>query len=309
MVTGQRARARPGGAGLPGRPAGPVVPPLRLRGRPARHRDPPAGARAARLASHHVAGDDPSLPVRRVRARVAPRHQRRGRTTGEAVPPRAAVGAGRHRRPASDRRPGRRGSRRVVEHRQRRRPGRGPPGPDRRSAPLRRRAGHRRRRARLAAHPPRRQVRHRDHRPHPDPRRHRPGPAAGHGRGPLQAGVQDLARRPPPGLARRRRGRCDGRVHRLQDRHHRGAARRGRGDGPLPRRPPRRRRARPVPAPGPAGPARPPRPQGRPALPRPGGPCTPAPTCSPTSRRTGSKHCSQPTPTSRSRRPGASTSG
>ena len=52
------------------------------------------------------------------------------------------------------------------------------------------------RRARLAPHPPRRQVRHRDHRPHPGPRRHRPGAAAGHGRGPLQAGVQDLARRP-----------------------------------------------------------------------------------------------------------------
>ena len=33
---------------------------------------------------------------------------------------------------------------------------------------------------------------------------------------------------------------------------------------------------------------RPPRPQGRPALLAPGGPCTPAPTCSPTSRRTGS---------------------
>ena len=30
------------------------------------------------------------------------------------------------------------------------------------------------------------------HRPHRDPRRHRPGAIVGHGRGPLQAGVQDL---------------------------------------------------------------------------------------------------------------------
>jgi transposase len=35
--------------------------------------------------------------------------------------------------------------------------------------PFRRRAGHRRGRTLLAAHPPRRQVRHGDHRPHPDP--------------------------------------------------------------------------------------------------------------------------------------------
>jgi hypothetical protein len=39
-----------------------------------------------------------------------------------------------------------------------------------------------------------------------------------------------------------------------------------------------------------------------------GGPCTPAPICSPTSRGTGWRLCSRPTPTSRSRRPGASTS-
>ena len=126
------------------------------------------------------------------------------RAAGEAVAPRAAVGAGSAGGPAPDRRPGRRGARRRVEHRQRRGPGRGQAGPDRRPSPLRRRHGHRRRRARLAPHPPRRQVRHRDHRPHPDPRRHRPSTAAGHGRGPLQAGVQDLARRPPRGLARRR---------------------------------------------------------------------------------------------------------
>jgi hypothetical protein len=89
-----------------------------------------------------------------------------------------------------------------------------------------------------------RQVRHRDHRPHPDPRRHRPGPAAGHGRGPLQEGVQDLARRPPQAwrdavevvamdgftgfktaTTKNSPTRC--------------------GDGSLPRRPPRRRRPGP----------------------------------------------------------------
>ena len=59
-----------------------------------------------------------------------------------------------------------------------------------------------------------------------------------------------------------------GRVHRLQDRHHRGAARRGRGDGPLPRGPAGRRRPRPAPPPSPATHPRSPRPQGRPALPR-----------------------------------------
>ena len=47
-------------------------------------------------------------------------------------------------------------------------------------------------------------------------------------------------RRTRPVVARRRGGGRDGRVHRLQDRHHRGAARRGRGDGSLPRRAPRR---------------------------------------------------------------------
>ncbi len=40
-----------------------------------------------------------------------------------------------------------------------------------------------------------------------------------------------------------------------------------------------------------------------------GGPCTPASTCSPTSRRTGCKRCSRSRTTSRSKPPGASTSG
>ena len=43
------------------------------------------------------------------------------------------------------------------------------------------------------------------------------------------------------------RGRGDGRVHRLQDRRHRDRARRGGGDGPVPRRRAGRRRAAPLP--------------------------------------------------------------
>jgi hypothetical protein len=50
-----------------------------------------------------------------------------------------------------------------------------------------------------------------------------------------------LAERPQTWRDGHRGGR-DGWVHRLQDRHHRGALRRGRGDGPLPRGPPGRRR-------------------------------------------------------------------
>jgi len=42
-------------------------------------------------------------------------------------------------------------------------------------------------------------------------RRHRPGTTLGHGRRPVQGRVQDLARRPTPSVARRRRGRRDGR--------------------------------------------------------------------------------------------------
>jgi transposase len=46
----------------------------------------------------------------------------------------------------------------------------------------------------------------------------------------IEAGVQDLARRARHVLARLRRSGCYGRVHRFQDRHQRGTARRGRGD-------------------------------------------------------------------------------
>jgi hypothetical protein len=43
---------------------------------------------------------------------------------------------------------------------------------------------------------------------------------AGHGRGPLQAGVAAVARRSRAGLARPGRGRRHGRLHRVQDRRH-----------------------------------------------------------------------------------------
>lgn len=72
----------------------------------------------------------------------------------------------------------------------------------------------------------------RAHRPHPDPRRHRPSPAAGHGRRTLQGRVQDRAHPTSPGLARPSGSGRDGRVHRVQDRRRRRAPDGGRGDGP-----------------------------------------------------------------------------
>ena len=186
----------------------------------------PGGWRTSRSgAAHGVGGQPPPIPVHRVRSRVAPGHVAGRRAAGDAVATWPVVGAGRPGVPTPECRPRRRRSGGLVEHRQRRGPGRGPPGPDRRPAPLRRRAGHRRERARLAAHPAWRQVRHRDHRPDADPRRHRPGAASGHGRRPLQTGVQGLARRTGQVLARRYRGRRDGRVHRVQDRRRRRATR------------------------------------------------------------------------------------
>ena len=111
------------------------------------------------------------------------------------------------------------------------------------------------------------------------------------------------------GLARRGRGRRDGRVHRVQDRHHRGTARRGRGDGPLPRRPPGRRRPRPVPAPRPAGHPRPPRPHRRPALRRPADPAHRRRPAHRQAERPADRPVRRRASTSRSKRPGASTSG
>ena len=94
-----------------------------------------AGARAVRVATDDAAGDGPPVPVHRLRARVAPGHQQGGGAAGEAVPSGAAVGAGGDRVPAPDRRPGRRGPRGRLEHRQRRGPRRGPARPDRRTRP------------------------------------------------------------------------------------------------------------------------------------------------------------------------------
>jgi hypothetical protein len=91
-----------------------------------------------------------------------------------------------------------------------------------------------------------------------------PGHQPGYGRGPIEAGVQDLARRARHVLARRRRSGCDGQVRRVQDCQQRGTARRGHGDGPVPRRAPSRRCSGPVPPPRPAGHLRARRPQGRP---------------------------------------------
>jgi hypothetical protein len=199
-------------------------------------RGPAAGVRAAWLAADDPACDGAPRPLHWRWARVAPRHQPCGRAAGEAVAPWPALGAGRDRGPASDRRPGRRRTGGRVEHRQRRRPCRGQAGPDRRPTPVRGRAGHRRRRARVASHPARRQVRHRDHRPHADSRRHRSSTAARHGRRPLQTSLQAVARDAPGVVAGRGGDRRDGRLHRVQDRHRRGTARRRRGDGSLPRR-------------------------------------------------------------------------
>jgi hypothetical protein len=109
-------------------------------------------------------------------------------------------------------------------------------------------------------------------------------------------------------VARRCRSRRDGRVHRVQDRRHRGTARRGRGHCPFHvvrlagdaldqcrrrvQQHTRGRRGR----------------NGARTTP-PAGPCTPAPTCSPTSSNTGWRSCSPTMSTCRSRRPGGSTSG
>ncbi|ALC07197.1 hypothetical protein CDES_14455 (plasmid) [Corynebacterium deserti GIMN1.010] len=90
---------------------------MRLPGRPARHRDTGAGARAVRVAPHHAAADRAPVPVHRVRARVASGHHRRGRATGQDLPRRAALGAGRHRGPAPVHGPRRRRTRRLLEHR------------------------------------------------------------------------------------------------------------------------------------------------------------------------------------------------
>lgn len=62
---------------------------------------------------------------------------------------------------------------------------------------------------------------------------------------PLEEDVQGVADRAAGGVAGASGGGGDGRVHRVQGRHHRGATQGGGGDGPVPRHPPDR--------PGPAG--------------------------------------------------------
>lgn len=85
-------RVRPCGRRVPGRRSRPVVPPMRLRRNPAGHGHQAAGPRTTRLATYHAAAHHPPLPMRWLRARVAPRHLPGGRTSGEALASRAAVG-------------------------------------------------------------------------------------------------------------------------------------------------------------------------------------------------------------------------
>ena len=158
QVVGQRLE--PGRAVLAWRVVEPTSSPggvpLRMPGCAARQRDPAAGARTAGVAPDDVADHDPPLSLHRLWACVAPGHQPGRRAAGEAVASRAAMGARRHRVSALDRRSGRRGPRRVVEHRERRGAGRGQACVDRGPTPVRRCARDRRRRALLAPHPPRR---------------------------------------------------------------------------------------------------------------------------------------------------------
>ena len=110
-----------------------------------------------------------------------------------------------------------------------------------------------------------------------------------------------------PGPARLRRSGCYGRVHRFQDRHQRGTARRGRGDGPFhvvrlagDALDQCRRRVQQVTC-GHRGRKGDPLYAARRTL-------HSAPRCSPRSSKPVSKPCSRSRSTSRSRRPGASTS-
>ena len=211
----------------------------------ARQRDPAAGTRAVRVAADDAAGHGPALSVHRMRARVAPGHQPCRLATGETVAARTAVGAGRDRGPAPHRCSCGRRARGVVEHRERRGPGRRKARAHRRSRPVRRRRRGRSRRARVASHPPRGQVRHRDHRP--DRGARRTGPAR----------LLDLV---------------EGRSKQVFKTWIAG------------------------------------RPQRATRSTTPAGPCTPEPTCSPTSRLLDCGSCSRAMLTSRSRQPGGSTS-
>ena len=110
-----------------------------------------------------------------------------------------------------------------------------------------------------------------------------------------------LARGPLPGLPRPGPDRGHGRVRRLQERRHHGAAGRGHGDGPVPRRRPRRARSSTC-----AASASSRTPSGTAAAPATrstgsGAPCAPASGCSPTASAPGWRRCSPTRSTSRSR--------
>ena len=77
VVNRPTPRARSGSARVPGPRTRPVVPSLRVRRRPARHRPAASGPRAARVAAHGPRGQHPPLPVHRVCTRVAPRQPQR----------------------------------------------------------------------------------------------------------------------------------------------------------------------------------------------------------------------------------------
>lgn len=118
-----------------------------------------AGARAVRVATHDLAGAGAPVPLLGMPACVARGHLGGGAAAGEAVPSGGALGAGWPGRRTPDRSPPGRGSGRGLGYRERCRPGRKPAEAQRRPGPLRRRRDDRRRRARVATHPPGRQVR------------------------------------------------------------------------------------------------------------------------------------------------------
>ena len=101
---------------------------------------------------------------------------------------------------------------------------------------------HRRGRARVAPRRVRRPVCDRDRRPDPA-RRRSASQTAGHGAGPLRAGVRELARGARRTLPRPCRGRGHGRVLRLEASRRAHAGPRGRGHRPVPRRASGRRQA------------------------------------------------------------------
>ncbi len=58
------------------------------------HGDPGVGARAVRVAPHGLGSEGAPVPVRRLGARVAPKHRPRRTSPGKIAPPGVGVGAG-----------------------------------------------------------------------------------------------------------------------------------------------------------------------------------------------------------------------